>query len=79
VNKKVLEIACDVGYKFCTLPSKWKAAPPENLNVSMISRMGSMPTTSEFIWQVRRHQGSVYYKALGRFAILLRYGRSLLK
>jgi peptidoglycan/xylan/chitin deacetylase (PgdA/CDA1 family) len=87
VTEEVVQIAREVGYKYFILPCAWKVKV-ESISgkySDMIPRIGSMQriiwhgrdlgpcTGREFLWYLKRHQGSFLHKWLGRSTKLTRY------
>lgn len=78
VSEEVVRIARDVGYKYFTLPSKWKPEQAKGDYSDMIPRIGSMPVVSwrghslgyptgrQFVWAIEMAQGCWWAKWLGR-------------
>lgn len=91
-NQKVLEVAKEVGYKAWTLSSRDRT-PHKNIpgsDPTMIKRLGSVPRQKykdkflgytngpEFISHLKRGQGSLFDKYLGRFKKVVKIGTSFL-
>lgn len=84
VTEEVLKLAREVGYKYFTLPSKWKKQDAPKICNGMIPRIGSLinisvkginlgePTGLEFKWYLKAHQGKKMYKLLARVSQLFR-------
>lgn len=84
IDKKVVQIAEEVGYKYFTLPSKWKKAP-DVLFSKMIPRIGPLanvyfngyvlgrPSKKDFKLYLRMHNGEVKAKLMFLIKRLIKY------
>ncbi len=91
VSEEVVQIARDVGYKYFTLPSKWKPEQVKGSYGDMIPRIGSMPVVSwrgyslgyptgrQFVWAIESARGSWLAKWLGRAQKALQLAKFFLR